>query len=192
MGFKTGDHIIHASMPDWGVGVILVDEYDGKIRVDFKWAGEKTLLVTGAIKSYKKGKKKDVLTSPFCIYTIKHSGDLERAFNNGGAGKFTEGTNWRSGIELLNDGKEMNMTVPVIFSAAEATRKLLYWGILTDVRIENISEHKYTTTYMFKNLTAIKGRKSKTDLVLRSTGKKVDDNFIKPYAICRTPEFIKL
>jgi hypothetical protein len=36
----------------------------------------------------------------------------------------------------------------------------------------------------------IKGRHSPQDLLLKSTGKAIAPNFIKPYAICRTPSFL--
>jgi hypothetical protein len=39
--------------------------------------------------------------SDYCIYTIRHTRDLEAAIQNGGRGIFTENTKWSRGYQLF-------------------------------------------------------------------------------------------
>ncbi len=43
MEFKKDDRVRHPAKPEWGLGKVLEDSVDGKARVFFKAAGEKTL-----------------------------------------------------------------------------------------------------------------------------------------------------
>jgi hypothetical protein len=77
--------------------------------------------------------------------------------------------------------------MPVLFGdAARDCSRLLYWAVLTDVRLEGDGTH-----FAIKELRKIKGRHTTQELVLRKTGKTIAPRFIRPYAICVTPKFLK-
>lgn len=133
----------------------------------------------------------DLVLSPYCVYTILHSEKLHAACEKGGKGVFKEETNWKSGFELMQESMEENQILPIIFAAAESTSKLLYWGRLVDIKIEQPSEKSFKTTYKFEALKRIEKGHVKTDLILRSSGRNISEGYIRPYSICRTPDFLK-
>lgn len=124
--------------------------------------------------------------SPFCIYTIRQSGELHEISKNGGAAELTEGKPWTEAKKLLGKAQRDNLWMPILFAAAEKTEKLIYYAELT-----NITPRRNGTTYSFTRLTLIDGRFPETRLTLKSTGRRIHPNFIKPYAICHTPTFLK-
>lgn len=124
--------------------------------------------------------------SPFCVYTIVQSRKLDEIREKGGTAKLTEGKRWTSAKQLLAQAQQHELLMPIIFAAAENTEKLIYYAELT-----NITPRRNGTTYSFTRLTRINGRFPKTRLTIKLSGKRIPKNFIKPYAICRTPAFLK-
>ncbi|BFU90670.1 MAG: hypothetical protein NTAFB01_18570 [Nitrospira sp.] len=124
--------------------------------------------------------------SPFCIYTIVQSGKLDEIHKNGGTAKLTEGKPWTNAKQLLAKAHRDKLWMPIIFAAAEDTKDLIYYAEITKIALRHDA-----TTYFFTNLTPIDGCFPKTRLTLKSKGKRIRSNFIKPYAICRTPAFLK-
>jgi len=120
-----------------------------------------------------------------CIYTIKHSDDLNEKILTGGYAKFIENKIWSTGEILLNEAKSEDKKLIIIFSPAESTAYLHSWGILTDIQL--IKSTKSYTEYSVKNLVKFNKKIGKTKLHLFKTGKNIDENFIRPYAICKTP-----
>ncbi len=79
------------------------------------------------------------------------------------------------------------MRLAIVFGTAEETRDLFAWALLE--RIE-ITPDK-TTNYTFTGLKLFEGRKRlKSALRKKSNREPLDENFIRPYAICYTPEFL--
>jgi hypothetical protein len=121
----------------------------------------------------------------FCVSTIIDRRRLEE-FALKGQGKVTERRAWITAKRLfdeLNDGVRM----PVIFSdAAFNAENLLLWALLKEIRIEGNQ-----TSFSFNGAKRIPGNHHRTDLKLRSTGKPIAENFIRPYSICETPPFLK-
>jgi hypothetical protein len=77
--------------------------------------------------------------------------------------------------------------MPVIFSdAAEDSETLLCWAIIEDI---NITDH--STECLFRNMRRIKAKHGRQELVLKDSGKPIKPIFIKPYAICLTPDFLE-
>lgn len=126
--------------------------------------------------------------SPFCIYTIRHNRDLKTKYRNGGTGEFTEKNRWVTGSELFLAAKDKDARVPVIFAAADTGGGLLYRAFLTDVEV---NDTEATTTYKFVELKPIDGKHPKSSLRLKSTNRPLSDDYIRPYAICFTPSFVK-
>lgn len=124
--------------------------------------------------------------SRFCIYTIVESRKLDEIHKNGGTAKLPEGKPWTNAKQLLAQARRDGLWMPVIFAAAENTENLIYYAEITKIALRHSA-----TTYFFTNLTPIDGSFPKTLLTLKSTGKRIHQNFIKPYAICHTPTFLK-
>ena len=125
-----------------------------------------------------------------CVYSIKKYDDLFDRHENNGTGIFTEAKNWASAKRILEKAKKTGASLPIIFADANECDILYYWAVLTDIRITKTGDNQFQTQYSFKNMQEIKGKKKKTALILDSSAKKLDDYFIRSYAICRTPKFI--
>jgi hypothetical protein len=126
--------------------------------------------------------------SPFSIYTIRHQRDLDQKYRGSGEGAFTESTMWRTGQKLFQEAKRSYQRMPVIFASADVTDRLIYYAMLSDIEIEEINS---TTRYEFTGLEEVKGEMPLSSLKLRSTNRPLSDNYIRPYAICHTPSFIR-
>lgn len=121
----------------------------------------------------------------FSIYTIAHPSKLSKAARSQRATEFPEARAWASGYRLWRKAKAADMAMPILLADATDCSRLLYWGILTKVMIGDNS-----TRYSVRGLKKINGLHSPQELILKSTGKPIAPNFIRPYAICRTPSFI--
>ena len=120
----------------------------------------------------------------FSIYTIVLGDKLAKAASRSGTTRFTEARAWKTGYDLWSKSKAAGAVMPVVFADATDCSRLLYWGILTGIVIED-----KTTRYSVKQMRKIKGQHSPQELLLR-TGKAIAPDFIRPYAICRTPSFL--
>jgi hypothetical protein len=128
--------------------------------------------------------------SKYCIYTIRHSGQLDELYRTVRAGEFTESTNWKTGQELFEAAQADGETMPVIFAAAESIQGLIYWAKLTGVKVKE-SGAGATTTYTFKDLTRILPGHDLSELTLRSTRQPLSNDYIRPYAICDIPIWVR-
>jgi hypothetical protein len=63
---------------------------------------------------------------------------------------------------------------------------LYYWATLRKVVVKG-SE----TDYSFDGMKKVTGKHYLWDLFLANKGKKIARKSIRPYAICKTPEFLK-
>jgi hypothetical protein len=128
---------------------------------------------------------KNTLLSDLCVYTIKHSQDIEGAILSG-LGTFTEKRVWREAERLIEASEQEGRRVPIIFAAAEETERLIAWGFLDSLKLGD-----GTTQYSFSGLKRfIEPAPFKTQLIVNSTGEYLSDGFIRPYAICKTPDFL--
>ncbi len=72
-------------------------------------------------------------------------------------------------------------------SGAEKNTGLIYWATIDDITID---EESRTTACTYSDLRSIVPYKPKSSLRLRSTGQPISEDFIRPYAVCRTPAFL--
>lgn len=121
--------------------------------------------------------------SEHCIYTIRHSDDLEECYATGGRGQFEERREWKTGKRLLDDAHRSGLRLPIIFAPAENTRRLFAWALLDDILPGP------TTRYSFSELRLLADRPAKSTLKTRD-GKCLSQSFIRPYAICETPGYL--
>jgi hypothetical protein len=124
------------------------------------------------------------MLTDLCIYTIKHSDHLSASFAKGGRDKYTERKTWARAKQLLDEAKRAGKRLPVIFSPAEETTNLVAWALLDEVVPGETSE------YTFSELRPIDPPRDKSTLKKASDGKPLDERFIRPYAICHTPDYL--
>jgi hypothetical protein len=127
-----------------------------------------------------------VTLSESCIYTIVHRKRLQDAARADGRGRFHEAKPWTTGAKLLLKARAVGKIVPILFADATDCTRLLYWGVLSDVNIDETG-----TTFSVEAIASLGRDHTPQDLVLRSSGKRIAPNFIRPYAICHTPEFVQ-
>lgn len=93
----------------------------------------------------------------------------------------TEKKRWATGRSLLTAAQKRGEQLPIIFAQYSA---LTFWAIARDVTL-----HDSTTDYQFTDLRPLHGYR-RSDLIVESTGSSLPDEFIRSYAIVRTPDFL--
>ena len=126
----------------------------------------------------------------YCIYTMPKRDDLQYYYMSEGSGDFGVKKIWRTGLYLFYLAKKQKVEIPIFFSAADENSGLIYYAFLDSIKIDETEKNVFRTTYSFHDLTEIKEPKPKSSLKLRSTDNPLSDNYIRPYAICQTPDFI--
>jgi hypothetical protein len=119
----------------------------------------------------------------FSVYTMRNRQDLDFVMAGGGKAEFRENKSWATAHILFEKATARNLQMPVFFSAAEEKSGLIYFALLDEIKIENDG----STLYKFSELTQLPYAKPLSSLTLKSTGEKLSDRYIRPYAICQTP-----
>jgi guanosine-3',5'-bis(diphosphate) 3'-pyrophosphohydrolase len=94
----------------------------------------------------------------------------------------TEDKIWRAGAELLGTAHASRCELPLIFGYYAP---LTYWAVAREI---NVGEKR--TTYRFASLRELAGGFRRSDLVHAGDLKPLSDDFIRSYAIVKTPYFI--
>jgi hypothetical protein len=123
--------------------------------------------------------------SDYCVSTIVHGDLLEEVAQNGQPVTFAEDKPWVAGRELWQEAQVAGLGMPVLLGDARHCSRLLYWGLLTSIELGDGS-----TDYTVDKVRRLKGKHTPQELILRSTGRQIAPNFIRPYAIVVTPEFL--
>lgn len=123
--------------------------------------------------------------SDFCIYTMRKRDNLQYIYLGDRAGKFSEKKIWRTGHALFQQAMEENKKMPIFFSAADENSLLIYFAFLESIVIGDSG-----TTYTFTALKKIIEPKPLNTLKLRSSRRQLSNDFIRPYAICYTPDYL--
>lgn len=124
------------------------------------------------------------MLTDLCIYTIKHSDDLRATLANGGRDTYRERKKWVRAKQLLDEAKRAGKRLPVIFAPAEGTFHLFAWALLDEVLPDE------TSSYTFSELQLFDPQPHKSTLRKASDGEPLDEWFIRPYAICQTPNYL--
>jgi hypothetical protein len=93
----------------------------------------------------------------------------------------TEKKRWVTGYKLFLQARDRGEELPLIFAQYAP---LTFWAVARDITIG-----QSTTDYQFVHLAPLHGRR-RSDLVVSSTGAPLPDEFIRSYAIVRTPDFL--
>lgn len=123
------------------------------------------------------------MLSELCIYTIKHTVELNRILDRGGHGRIKERKKWVTAKRLLDDAKLSGKRLPIIFAPAEDTSHLVAWAVLDEIIPDT------TTTYRFSNLVVFTAPPRKTTLA-KANGEPLAELYQRSYSICRTPDYL--
>ena len=123
--------------------------------------------------------------SEHCVYTIVHPDELAKAVQRGGSTRFRESRVWATGMKLREQARAADIGFPILLGNATDCSLLEHWGLLTEVVVEGKA-----TWLTVDRVRSLPGRHTPQELVLRKSGEHIAPNFIRPYAICRTPAFL--
>jgi hypothetical protein len=120
---------------------------------------------------------------PYCIYTTIGRDKLKGIKK----GDLVESKEWKTGEDLFRKACKAKQDMAIIFSdAARDCSALIYWAVISNIKL---GERK--TTCKFRSLRLLpKGKHRTQRLRLKSTNKTIAPDFIRPYAICLTPDFL--
>ncbi len=117
-----------------------------------------------------------------CVYTIA---TVERLLE---ASKFQmplhESKRWVGAAANLEKAQKAGRELPIVFADSRDCSKLIAWSILRSVVITPKETH-----YSIGPLWAVQ-RSRPQDLLLLNSNKRIAEGFIRPYALCRTPDFL--
>jgi hypothetical protein len=129
--------------------------------------------------------------SQYCVYTIHHLDGLKDACKRAGSTTWSEFKSWSDVQKRRILAETLEQWMPILFSAADTGGGILYFGRLDDVVINRDRPRKPFTEYTFSNLTIVTPPRLLQSLRLVNSGEQLSPKFIRPYAICYTPDFIK-
>jgi hypothetical protein len=119
-----------------------------------------------------------------CVYTIISPEKFRDAAAHEGPTTFTESKAWVTAARLLEEADHAGLKMPVLFGDATKCSRLLGWGVLEQLTVGEGTE------FVVRDVRPLR-RHSTQELVLKSTRKKIAPGFIRPYALCVTPSFLK-
>jgi hypothetical protein len=121
----------------------------------------------------------------YSIYTMRHSSMLHEQAAEGGNRTLHERKTWRTGHRLWREAVNDQLPMPLIFSGAEANTGLIHWALIDAIEVD-----EGATSCVYSHLQPIEPPRPLSGLRLRSSGLPMSENYIRPYAICHTPDFI--
>jgi hypothetical protein len=122
----------------------------------------------------------------YCVSTIVDSNRL-KDFLFKASGNFTEHRFWKTAERLLGKARKQDKGMAVILSdAAYNCEHLLIWGLIRKIDIQG-----ERTEVQINAVQKIPGYHRRQELTLRSKHRTIRPNYIRPYAICETPPFLK-
>lgn len=125
--------------------------------------------------------------SSYCVYTILHSDELHRQAAEGGRHSLTERKVWKTGSQLWAEAERSGQRMPVVFSGADVDTGLFYWATIDDIVVNHENRQ---TICSYSDLREISPPRKLSQLQLREGNRQLSDDYIRPYAICKTPSFL--
>lgn len=124
------------------------------------------------------------------IYTIVRSQKLAEAMKCDRSLTIEENKRWVSGEDHWREATKANRRTAILFAAAEAVSGLTHWGLIDSIKSSPPGAEKPKTQVRVSNLQKIRPARPLSELALHSSGHRLSDNYIRPYAIVRLPEFV--
>jgi hypothetical protein len=117
----------------------------------------------------------------YCVYTIRHSNLIkEFSLSEGPHTIYSKSKPWTSAKQMISDARRQGKVVPLLFAPAEDTTNVVACADLMSVKTGR------TNSCIFENVRNLTPPLKKTQLKKRN-GQRIDINFIRDYAICKTP-----
>lgn len=126
--------------------------------------------------------------SAYCIHTFRHSEDLRRQAASGGQHMLRERKAWVTGRGLWTKAEGSGEQMALLFSAADVGMGIIYWAVIDAITIDDKTR---VTECRYSQLQPVTPARKLSTLQLRSSGRPVSDDLIRPYAICHTPTFLR-
>ena len=125
------------------------------------------------------------MTGPFgsSVYTIALPARLAQASRDGT--ELHESKRWVSAMAMLESARLAGCIVPIVFADSRDCSRLIAWSELQRVEVSESG-----TRYWIGPLWSV-GRRAPQALTLLHQGRKIAKDYRRPYALCRTPEFIR-
>jgi hypothetical protein len=120
-----------------------------------------------------------------CVYTIVGSDVIENAESAGSEGHFTEGKSWAKALELLQQANLENKLLLLLLADAAHIRGVEWIAQIVGIEISPDGSTKVS----FAGLHPLEDIRPRSDLQLLSTGTAMSNSYIRPYALCITPDF---
>jgi hypothetical protein len=142
--------------------------------------GEVARNVKGARMDKSKGRNNGNYAD-YCVYTIRHSNVIkEFSLSEGPHAIYTKKKPWTGAKQMISDARRQGNVVPLLFAPAEDTTNVVACADLLSVKTGR------TNSCTFENVRNLTPPLKKTQLKKRN-GQRIDINFIRDYAICKTP-----
>lgn len=120
-----------------------------------------------------------------CIYAIRHSDALRQAERDGG-GEWTEQSAWVSAAAELKNAEDAGEWLPLFLAAADRSSGLLFVARLDTIRVEHTNIDY--TRFAFSDVRRLPTPAPPiSSLRVVSTDEPLSRDFIRSYAICKTP-----
>ncbi len=126
------------------------------------------------------------LTAAKCVYTILHPDRLAEAATLRGPSTFAIKQRWVTGCALFQAAEAAGEALAILFGDATDCSRLIYWGLLQGVNVSDEDTH-----YTAFPIRAFRAQHRPQELVLGNSGENIADGFIRAYALCRTPDFLR-
>lgn len=123
------------------------------------------------------------------VYTLL-PGDQLKAAARAGAFEFTERRPWVTADALLGRAWSKCARVAILFAPAEGSAAITHWGTIDTIEIVRNAQGGGVTRVRASGLRPIEPARKLSDLVLASTGKRLSQGFLRPYAIVNLPTFL--
>lgn len=121
----------------------------------------------------------------FCVYTIRRSQALADDYASGGRGEFIERSLWTTGLHILQEARQNQQRVAVLFAPAESIVGVTHWALIDDIDLMPKG-----TKIRFSSLQPLPRKHRLSSLKKRSNGTPLSNNYIRPYVPCETPSFL--
>jgi uncharacterized protein YeaO (DUF488 family) len=126
------------------------------------------------------------LLYPTGVYTLVHPDTLAALAGKRGRHELLRGQAWVTGDELVQEAMLVRQRVPILFGDATDVLRLIGWA-----QLECMDQGKRGPSYWVSRVRRLRQGHRPQDLVLVKGGRKIRAGYIRPYAICRTPDFLR-
>lgn len=120
-----------------------------------------------------------------CVYTIVNINIIECGLLNDGYGSFVENKPWTTAAKQLHHSNQKDQIYLVLLANAALIDGIGWIGKIDEIMLLPDGGTKIT----FSGLHQLAEKVPLSELTLRSSGQPLSDAFIKPYALCITPQF---